>query len=212
MSTTDTPKKLHKFIKKTLHKISTSKPNEDHNNDNIFERSAGLLRTLLSNPETPLHCSTEDYISPILDSTTEMIRNPNVDLSSVRLNCLEETSPDGISDEEDNYFNQQEGCACGGSEFSPRSRLRSIISTSLMTCLEGEDCKRKGNVSPLARRLSRRNTEKSWEAPNEGDATAIEYYSFADMVNSEDFDPALATSHRKGSCYTISVKDYIGVL
>lgn len=212
--------KLHRFIKRTLHELnpkgkagaSTLSLQEHDATQSIFERSieSGLSRTHLLNPETPLHCTTEDFTAPILDSTAEMIRNPNVDLSCVKLNCLSdegEDSDDPLSsrhadeDEEDEPRHYYED---GGNHeyFGPyRLRSRSIISTSLMTCLEhGDDKKKCGSTSPLMRRMSKRSE------PGDEDHT-IEYYSFADMVNNEGDEQASRT--RKGSCYTISVKDYI---
>ncbi|KAK6456331.1 uncharacterized protein RJT20DRAFT_43684 [Scheffersomyces xylosifermentans] len=87
----------------------------------IFERSleGNASRSILNNPETPSHYNLENYTSPILDTTTEMLSNPNLDFyNDVKLNCFcEEDCKEDHSGE-------------------PRPRSRSIISISLINSFD----------------------------------------------------------------------------
>ncbi|KAI5960472.1 hypothetical protein KGF57_001943 [Candida theae] len=55
----------------------------------IFERSVsnGSLLCKFTNPDTPFHHNIENYTSPILDTTAEILVNPNIQLEQVKLNC-----------------------------------------------------------------------------------------------------------------------------
>ncbi|KAI5949850.1 hypothetical protein CANMA_005430 [Candida margitis] len=55
----------------------------------IFERSVtnGNPLSNLTNPETPFHYNIENYTNPILDTTAEILVNPNIQLDQVKLNC-----------------------------------------------------------------------------------------------------------------------------
>lgn len=55
----------------------------------IFERSVtnGNPLSNFANPETPFHHNIENYTSPILDTTAEILVNPNIQLEQVKLNC-----------------------------------------------------------------------------------------------------------------------------
>ncbi|RLV88970.1 hypothetical protein JA1_005420 [Spathaspora sp. JA1] len=93
--------KNHRFVKKTLNELSFT-PVVCHNSismnnsitsstsssSDIFERSleTNNSRTFITNPETPSHYNLENYTSPILDTTTEILTNPKIKLDQVKLN------------------------------------------------------------------------------------------------------------------------------
>lgn len=188
---------------------------------------------MLSNPETPLHYSIENYTSPILDTTTEILSNPKVDFyNDVRLKCFYEdedeaddnSGPD-LQAKESNLSDKDKDTAeasddeqpkqytvNSGNDFEFRPRSRSIISLSLMSSFDQEEpAKRSKSISSHRRAISRTPThrEVSTDTGDTNDQT-IEYYSFADMVTHEDLPEDAINNAKKGS-YTISVKDYIGV-
>ncbi|CAK9440088.1 uncharacterized protein LODBEIA_P41880 [Lodderomyces beijingensis] len=121
----------------------------------IFERSVSNNDhlTCLSNPETPIHYNIENYTSPILDTTTEILTNPNIQLDQVRLNCY----CDEITLAKGNNFLYRSHTGTHTSpenssqnsvtpaDLSPpvslsptlRPRARSIISQSIISTLDG---------------------------------------------------------------------------
>lgn len=157
----------------------------------IFERS--IILSGIMSPETPQHYNMENFSSPILDTTTELISDPNVTYNHIKLNCYD----DDMEQEEldDAYL--------------PRSRSRSIISNSLMNCL---NCKQdkisRTNSQKDLHQLCSENVKEEEEEKEDGDKedVTIDFYSFADIVHCETNG-----RERKGSCYTISAKDYIGI-
>lgn len=86
----------------------------------IFERS--LLSSFIS-AHTPNHFNLENFSSPILDSTAEIVLDPSVNYNTIKLNCY---------DDNDSAV--------------PRSRSRSIISNSLRNCLKCGGEKRPGSI------------------------------------------------------------------
>lgn len=184
------------------------------NSSSIFERSLEAnSHSIISNPETPLHYSIENYTSPILDTTTEILCDPKVDFKDVKLNC----------------YCQDE----------PRPRSRSIISMSLINSLDSTkddriertddrnqndripEQKHKENsyeqraskngskesvesngpnfrtqMSPRKEglRLSRSNSDFNKHLESTLEHQTIEFYSFADMVNNETLSPHSSSS------------------
>ncbi|KAI3403113.2 hypothetical protein KGF56_004173 [Candida oxycetoniae] len=119
----------------------------------IFERSVSNndYLTGLANPETPAHYSIENYTSPILDKTTEILANPNIQLDQVKLNCY--CDEDYEMDDDDikpfdphkhsvgsfqNYSTPSNSEIAQGDAISPtfRPRARSIISQSIISKLD----------------------------------------------------------------------------
>lgn len=126
--------RLHKFINTTFHNFLLNQPKSTScspESSLIFERS--ILSGIIS-PETPQHYNLENYSSPILDTTTELIADPTINYDHIKLNCYDDDQDQDQDIVED---------------FSPRSRSRSIISNSLMNCLNCKD-----------RRISRTNSQK----------------------------------------------------
>jgi hypothetical protein len=124
--------RLHKFINTTFHNFQLNQPKSTScspESSLIFERS--ILSGIIS-PETPQHYNLENYSSPILDTTTELIADPTVNYDHIKLNCYDDDQDQDIVE-----------------DFSPRSRSRSIISNSLMNCLNCKD-----------RKISRTNSQK----------------------------------------------------
>ncbi|ODV77662.1 uncharacterized protein CANTADRAFT_23765 [Suhomyces tanzawaensis NRRL Y-17324] len=245
--------KLHKFIKKTLHRLQTPKavsPGGSSTSSvgsiagktpsDIFERSLEANATsILTNPETPSHYTTENYTNPILDTTTEILNDPKVDIQNIKLNCYGDEIDSGGSSPEANIFTGINSRGASGKlqrsesslDFRPRSR--SIISASLMSSLDhdfhdsndnksGIDLNEKNELTRRSPSISRLNLQE--EDVDAEQSNTIEYYSFADMISHEEGieDPQPITSsdfaqsttalppRRKGSCHTISLKDYIG--
>lgn len=259
-SPSEYPHRLHKFIKKSLHRIyypgkcecggqegkrntvgpqsnttledgqstrvsSFDRPGcecrnhptthglHEHSSSSIFERSLeSNSHFIISNRETPLHYSIENYVSPILDTTTEILSDPKVDFKDVKLNCY-----------------------C---EDEPRPRSRSIISMSLINSLDSGKDDRLDRTDDRIQNdasLKQLNKEKSHEHRASKDDSkesigsskpnfrsqvssnkenqhpsrsssnfdnlqstleqqTIEYYSFADMVNHETLSPHSSSS------------------
>lgn len=96
-------------------------------NEGIFERSLSL--SMLSLPPTsrqklartlsncsqqssggytiPIHHNTEDYIAPVLDTTTEILTNPSLDLSDVNIVCCCEEEGDENATDRDSADESQ---------------------------------------------------------------------------------------------------------
>ncbi|KAG5419926.1 hypothetical protein I9W82_001806 [Candida metapsilosis] len=70
----------------------------------IFERSVSNGNPLshFTNPETPFHHNIENYTSPILDTTAEILVNPNIQLEQVQLNCYCDNSNNNIDNDNNN--------------------------------------------------------------------------------------------------------------
>lgn len=110
--------KCHKFVKRALNKLSLSPCSQPTNftptslsnsiisttssSSDIFERSLenNYEKIFLTNPEIPSHYNLENYTSPILDTTTEILTNPKINLDQVKLNCFcdEEDDEEGYID------------------------------------------------------------------------------------------------------------------
>ncbi|ABN67498.2 predicted protein [Scheffersomyces stipitis CBS 6054] len=291
--------KIHKFIKRTFHRLyypneeatpggvtsptksigSTSMLPKEQSSSNsssyIFERSleSNASRTILNNPETPSHYLLENYTNPILDTTTEIISNPNLDFyNDVKLNCyceddcaedhVGEPRPrsrsiissslissfdhhnnsskskilsdedgevqeeeEGEEDEEDEEYNDDDSKS-RHSHHQSKSKRSSFSAPSIASSRTAS-----GAVSPLTKR-SISFVKTSLPAPmtpagnpnasrTGSNGQTIDFYSFADMINNEDFEEGEIAANkvsetnsqfRKGSFTTMSVKDYIGVL
>ncbi|KAI5956982.1 hypothetical protein KGF54_000601 [Candida jiufengensis] len=119
----------------------------------------------LTNPETPFHYNIENYTSPILDTTTEILTNPNIKLDQVKLNCYcdnlnsfddtlfncSTTNNDNVNfntSSFDSNNNNQKQCNQPQLEsISPniRPRARSIISQSIISTLDNSNLKHGNN-------------------------------------------------------------------
>lgn len=152
--------KFHKLVKRTFTRLvqpaelgtAFAKPKLESEplnalsattSSDIFERSCTLL---IVNSETPMHYLMENYTAPILDSTAELLTDPKVNYERIQLNCCGE-------DGEIINLGDDSGEDCD--LFTPRSRLRLIISLSLMSCLDLSHClttKKKGMSRCLLRR------------------------------------------------------------
>jgi len=204
--------KIHKFIKRTFHRlyypaqgsapVFTTKASESVNASStpmvtskdassstsssyIFERSleGNASRSILHNPETPSHYNLENYTSPILDTTTEMLSNPNLDFyNDVKLNCFceDECKEDHAGE--------------------PRPRSRSIISISLINSFDhynGNNFNSKGEL-----------LDEEGEI-NEEDAEEDEYNKNSSRQNSKSkrsslSSPSIASSSSKTASGAVS--------
>lgn len=152
-----------------------------------------------------MHHNTEDFVAPCLDTTTEVLSDPSIDMNDVEIVC---------PCEDDDLDHE---CAPVRPPVSrSRSRSRSIISTSLRHCINGSNHTAasqsgwgstsgsvsgslSGSVSPtmshvklglsIANRTSsfQSLTDKGEIAPSKA---TINFYSFADMVNAENHTAA----------------------
>lgn len=139
----------------------------------------------------PMHHNTEDFIAPVLDTTTEVLSDPSIDMNDVEIVCPCDTDEDLDHD-----------CAAVRPPVlrsRSRSRSRSIISMSLRQCINGANSTSvhsgSGSVSPtmthvkLSLSIANRNSSLQ-SLVDKGDAspskTTINFYSFADMVNAEN--------------------------
>lgn len=91
------------------------------NTDDIFERIIESLNSSRNN-SVSLPCNNEDYVAPILDYTSEVFSNPNIEYNHIHLVCCD-----------------------GEPHAHPAkvplrrwSRSRSIVSNSLMNCINGQ--------------------------------------------------------------------------
>lgn len=162
--------------------------------DNIFERSlstspfqsltssrrnsrAGMVpirRSMsvasnCSNSSCPMPYNTEDYIAPVLDSTTEILTNPEIDLHNVNIvycDCGETLcrSPTLTKSK------------CLKNRPKPRSRSRLFICNSLLSAL---------NHSPVDESESESDFKPLSEEELDPDGHTINFYSFADVLNGE---------------------------
>lgn len=193
------PDRLHRILNFTLNKLlltSPPRPPREYSTSSlissqsqIFERSINLSGFI--SPETPQHYNLENFTNPILDTTTELIADPKFSYKHIKLNCYDEE----VDEEEEEAF-------------IPRSRSRSIISNSLMNSLGGckhekmSCCSNPKESTPPDSSMDELN-----QLPGDDKDITIDFYSFADMLCCEDN----VGRERKGSCYTISAKDYIGI-
>lgn len=216
--------RLHKLVKRTLTRLVSLDPVGAKGDgaagaaaalDDIFERLCTL--PVVINPETPAHYSTENYIPPILDTTAELVTDPKVDYNSIQLNCC--------GDDADGAALGDDLAADDAELFTPRSRLRSIISTSLMSCLDPQHAPPKPK---RMLRLSSRRDGDGWALPpalspalpfhkpqalpimspsdrEDPLSHLIDFYSFADMCMTEN-------KERKGLVFTILAHDHTNEL
>ncbi|EGW30624.1 uncharacterized protein SPAPADRAFT_63452 [Spathaspora passalidarum NRRL Y-27907] len=175
--------KNHRFVKKTLNELSFS-PVCCHNStsmnnsiistastsSDIFERSLETNnnpRTFITNPETPLHYNLENFTSPILDTTTEILTNPKIKLEEVQLNCfcddedLIEVDQDAteVDTEQDTYelplppqsFRMSNASSCSSdTNLTPTtSSLRSMPTATIETTMSSNETP----VRPRARSI-----------------------------------------------------------
>lgn len=91
------------------------------NTDDIFERIIESLNSSRQN-SVSLPCNNEDYVAPILDYTSEVFSNPNIEYDHIHLVCCD-----------------------GEPHMDPAkltlrrwSRSRSIVSNSLMNCINSQ--------------------------------------------------------------------------
>lgn len=140
----------------------------------------------------PVHHNTEDFIAPVLDTTTEVLSDPSIDINDIEIVC-----PCDTDDDEDHECTNVRPLM-----LRSRSRSRSIISSSLRQCINGNGGANgtlaqsgSGSVSPtmshvrLSLLIANRNTsfaslgDRADLSPSK---TTINFYSFADMVNTEN--------------------------
>lgn len=91
------------------------------NTDDIFERIIESLNSSRNN-SVSLPCNNEDYVAPILDSTSEVFSNPNIEYNNIHLVCCDgepHAHPAKVP-------------------LGRWSRSRSIVSNSLMNCINGQ--------------------------------------------------------------------------
>lgn len=172
------------------------KPERD---DDIFERSLGVspYQSLVSsrrnlrvgvpigrslsvvstgsNSYKPLFFNTEDFVAPVLDSTTEIITDPTIDLNKVNIVYCDCGEP--VCRTASNTSPRK----CPKNKSRPRSRSRSrlFVCASLMSALHPSpaDVESEGEASAVQ------------ETPELGaDGLTINFYSFADVLNGEQ-DP-----------------------
>ncbi|RLV82968.1 hypothetical protein JA9_003130 [Meyerozyma sp. JA9] len=143
----------------------------------------------------PMHHNTEDFVAPVLDTTTEVLSDPSIDMNDVEIVCPCDTDDDSEHD-----------CAAVRPPVSrSRSRSRSIISMSLRQCISGANSTSvhsgSGSVSPTMAHVksnsSLANRSSSLQSMvDKGDLspskTTINFYSFADMVNAENHMASLS--------------------
>lgn len=101
------------------------------------------------------YCSTEDFVAPVLDTTTEILFDPLIDLNSVTIVCRE----------------------CGEDSINCRSRLCS----SLSPCSKGFQMFRKN--SHCGHRKHEKSDDSELLPLVEGQT--INFYSFAEVLNGE---------------------------
>lgn len=216
----------HHSRSKKLHQVSS--PILSSSSD-IFERSAGGTISPLSlltnfnvekrngrsysiasnasalssvNGYIPSHHNIEDYIAPILDSTTEIVADPRVDMKDVELVCCES------EDDYDNDVNETDGRFATTSYFDTpekghnlplRSRLRSrsVIGASLLHSLNTEQLPASQNhassTSPPRLSKSSRSSTSLYTRPSccvthsdlKPKSKTINFYCFADVCNKE---------------------------
>ena len=219
--------RLHKLVKRTLTRLVSLEHGPGKSAmgaagaaaalDDIFERLCTL--PVVINPETPAHYLTENYIPPILDTTAELITDPKVDYNLIQLNCCGDDGDAGAA------LGDELAADDGTELFTPRSRLRSIISTSLMSCL---DPLHQPPKLKRVLRLSLRRDDGAWALPpalspalpfhkpqalptisavdrDDPLSHLIDFYSFADMCRTEG-------KERKGLVFTILAQDHTNEL
>ena len=91
------------------------------NTDDIFERIIESLNSSRNN-SVSLPCNNEDYVAPILDYTSEVFSNPNIEYNNIHLVCC-----DG-----------EPHAQMAKVPLRRWSRSRSIVSNSLMNCINGQ--------------------------------------------------------------------------
>mmetsp|Transcript_2468 Transcript_2468/g.2395 ORF Transcript_2468/g.2395 Transcript_2468/m.2395 type:complete len:246 (-) Transcript_2468:1714-2451(-) len=105
------------------------------NMDDIFERIIESLNSSRQN-SVSLPCNNEDFVAPILDYTSEVFSNPNIEYNNIHLVCCDVEPP-----------------------MDPKkvplrrwSRSRSIVSNSLMNCINKQtsSCHHKSTIPSIS--------------------------------------------------------------
>lgn len=160
----------------------------------------------------PDHHSTEDYVAPVLDTTTEILTNPHVDLNKVNIVCCCEEEEDGDYPTDQDSDSQMEFAASNmhehlklsltvnqtphshhnsnssSSKPRPRSRSRSrlSISKSLLNSMSPTNPRPPPHFNSHTHNshlLSGRSSVSL--ASHNPNCPTINFYSFADMLDNE---------------------------
>lgn len=161
--------------------------------DNIFERSlncnpyqslppsrrnskclgrAGRSMSIVSIGSTASNClvsplySAEDYVAPVLDTTAELLTDPDVDYNNVTV---------VYCDCDDAQCSRKTCCARPAGRERKRTSSRSYILVALMSAL---DSKQPEEAAPP-------EAVQSLRGADDADGQTVKFYLFADVINGE---------------------------
>lgn len=122
----------------------------------------------------PAYYSTEDFVAPVLDTTTEILTDPDIDYSEVTIVSCE--CDDSACRSKHKTLKDSKNPRRPGALNRSRSKSRSFICNSLMGAFE------------TTTELREEEKEESEEmiAPDSPEGKTINFYSFADVVNREN--------------------------
>lgn len=168
-------------------------------------RSYSVASVSSSGSAIPSHHNTEDFVAPVLDTTTELLADPKTDFSKVQIVCCDFEDEEGSETEKNepglpikgpqsSHCSHHSLAHAGAAPVRPKSRSRSrsksIISMSLMNSILGAP-----SVAPSSPTMTSSRTNKSAaslpapgeysDQPDPASSHTINFYSYADMVNQE---------------------------
>ncbi|SGZ57389.1 CIC11C00000005854 [Sungouiella intermedia] len=149
-------------------------------NSRVGLRPNGRSMSVVSNGSVcslnliPAHYSTEDFVAPVLDTTTEILTDPGIDYSEVTIvscECDDSTCRSRHSRHKDSKASLRPGVLNRS-----RSKSRSFICNSLMGAFDTTDEVRE----------EEKEDAEEFTTPVSPEGKTINFYSFADVVNGEN--------------------------